>query len=107
MMLKVLIYAYVSAGVSSRKIARKLEEDMALRVLAGGGLPEALHHLRVPQAASQGFQGAVRAARADCPDGRCGESRYVSGGRHEDADRGEQAQGDELQADAAESAVSA
>ncbi|TNF90788.1 MAG: IS1182 family transposase, partial [Gammaproteobacteria bacterium] len=39
MMLKVLIYAYVSGVFSSRKIARKLEEDVAFRVLAAGNFP--------------------------------------------------------------------
>lgn len=41
MMLKVLVYAYVSGVFSSRKIARKLEEDVAFRVLAAGNFP---HH---------------------------------------------------------------
>jgi transposase len=40
MMLKVLIYGYVSGVFSSRKIARKLEEDVALRVLAAGNFPK-------------------------------------------------------------------
>lgn len=40
MMLKVLIYAYVSGVFSSRKIARKLEEDVAFRVLAAGNFPK-------------------------------------------------------------------
>ena len=40
MMLKVLIYAYVSAVFSSRKIARRLEEDVAFRVLAAGNFPK-------------------------------------------------------------------
>jgi transposase len=39
MMLKVLIYAYVSGVFSSRKIAGKLEEDVAFRVLAAGNFP--------------------------------------------------------------------
>ena len=39
MMLKVLIYAYATGVFSSRKIARKLEEDVALRVLAAGNFP--------------------------------------------------------------------
>lgn len=39
LMLKVLIYAYVSGVYSSRKIARKLEEDVAFRVLAAGNFP--------------------------------------------------------------------
>lgn len=36
MMVKVLIYAYASGIFSSRKIARRLEEDIAFRVLAAG-----------------------------------------------------------------------
>lgn len=40
MMLKVLVYAYVSGVFSSRKIARKLEEDLAFRVLAAGNFPK-------------------------------------------------------------------
>lgn len=39
MMLKVLIYAYASGVFSSRKIARKLEEDVAFRVLAADNFP--------------------------------------------------------------------
>jgi len=40
MMLKVLIYGYVSGVFASRKIARKLEEDVAFRVLAAGNFPK-------------------------------------------------------------------
>lgn len=40
MMLKILIYAYASGVFSSRKIARKLEEDVAFRVLAAGNFPK-------------------------------------------------------------------
>lgn len=40
MMLKVLIYAYATGVFSSRKIARKLEEDVAFRVLAAGNFPK-------------------------------------------------------------------
>lgn len=39
MMLKVLIYDYCSGTRSSRKIASKIEEDIAFRFLAGGNLP--------------------------------------------------------------------
>src|SRR6266699_6798032 len=39
MMLKILIYAYASGTFSSRRIARKLEEDVAFRVLAAGNFP--------------------------------------------------------------------
>jgi transposase len=39
MMVTVLVYAYATGTFSSRRIARKLEEDVAYRVLAAGNLP--------------------------------------------------------------------
>ena len=39
MMLKVLIYGYATGVVSSRALARKLQEDVAFRVLAAGNFP--------------------------------------------------------------------
>ena len=39
MMVKVLVYAYATGTFSSRRIARKLEEDVAYRVLAAGNFP--------------------------------------------------------------------
>jgi transposase len=39
MMVKVLVYAYATGVFSSRKIARKLHEDVAFRVLAAGNHP--------------------------------------------------------------------
>ncbi len=39
MMVTVLLYAYATGTFSSRRIARKLEEDVAYRVLAGGSFP--------------------------------------------------------------------
>ncbi len=40
MMVKVLIYAYATGTFSSRKIAQKIEEDVAYRVLAAGNFPQ-------------------------------------------------------------------
>ncbi|SFU32090.1 Transposase domain [Pseudoduganella namucuonensis] len=40
MMVKVLLYAYASGVFSSRKIARKLHEDVAFRVLGAGNFPK-------------------------------------------------------------------
>ena len=40
MVVKVLIYAYATGVFSSRAIARKLEEDVAFRVLAAGNFPQ-------------------------------------------------------------------
>ena len=39
MMVKVLVYGYATGVFSSRKIARKLHEDVALRVLAADNFP--------------------------------------------------------------------
>src|ERR1051325_5077319 len=41
MMVKILIYAYATGTFSSRRIAQKIEEDVAFRVLAAGNFP---HH---------------------------------------------------------------
>jgi transposase len=39
MMIKVKVYAYATVAFSSRKIARKLREDIAFRVLAASNFP--------------------------------------------------------------------
>jgi transposase len=39
MMVKVLLYGYATGVFSSRKLARKLHEDIALRVLGAGNFP--------------------------------------------------------------------
>src|SRR5690606_16066643 len=39
MMVKLLVYGYATGVFSSRKIARKLHEDVAFRVLAAGNFP--------------------------------------------------------------------
>jgi len=39
MMVKVLVYAYATGVFSSRKVAKKLREDMAFRVLAADNYP--------------------------------------------------------------------
>ncbi len=39
MMVKVLLYGYATGVFSSRKLARRLHEDVALRVLAAGNFP--------------------------------------------------------------------
>jgi transposase len=40
MMVKVLLYAYCKGVYSSRKIAQRLHEDVAFRVLAAGNTPD-------------------------------------------------------------------
>ena len=40
MMLKILIYGYATGTFSSRRIAQKVEEDVAFRVLGAGNFPQ-------------------------------------------------------------------
>ena len=40
MMVKILIYGYATGGFSSRGMAKKLEEDLAYRMLAAGNFPK-------------------------------------------------------------------
>jgi len=40
MMVKVLLYAYCNGVYSSRKIERRLQEDVAFRVLAANNQPD-------------------------------------------------------------------
>ena len=49
MMVKVLIYAYGTGTFSSRKMAGKLEEDIAFRMLAAGNFPRGARPIRVDQ----------------------------------------------------------
>ncbi len=47
MMVKILVYGYATGVLSSRRLAQKLEEDVAFRVLAAGNRPPASHPLRI------------------------------------------------------------
>ena len=53
MMVTVLIYAYATGVFSSRRIARRLHEDVAFRMLCGGSFPRHRTDLRVPPASSR------------------------------------------------------
>ena len=46
MLVKVLVYGYATGVFSSRKLARKLFEDVAFRVLGAGNFPVAPNDLR-------------------------------------------------------------
>lgn len=59
------------------------------------GLP---HHRRLPQAASGGTVGSVRAGAAAVPGGRSGQAGARGRGRHQAAGQRQPAQGDELPA---------
>jgi transposase len=67
MMVKVLLYAYCKGVYSSRKIAQRLHEDVAFRVLAAGNTPDfrtlSEFRRRHLQALSQLFYEVLRLAR--------------------------------------------
>ena len=52
MMLKVVVFGYATGVFSSRKIERKLHEDLAFRMLGAGNFPKhrTIRDLRVPPA---------------------------------------------------------
>ena len=84
MMVKVLVYAYVTGVYSSRRIAARLETDVAFMVLAAGNRP-ATGDLRVPAAEPWGVPGAAGGAGDDGGGDGAGGVREAVGGRHEDA----------------------
>ena len=54
MMVKVLLYGYCVGVVSSRRMAQRLHEDVAFRVLAANNTPDS-----APSGLSQGLSGAL------------------------------------------------
>ena len=97
MMVKVLVYAYATGVFSSRKIARKLHEDVAFRVLAAGNFPA---HRTVGdfrainlQELSELLVQVVRLAR-----NKAGQAGHDRRGRHEGQGQRDPPQGDELRA---------
>ena len=91
MMVKVLIYGYATGAFSSRKIARRLHEDVALRVLGAGDFPHrtirALHLLEL----------AICSCRS-CGWHASGPGQVGHGGDrwHQDQGQRQPPQGDEL-----------
>ena len=105
MMVKVLLYGYCTGVASSRRIARRLHEDIAFRVLAANNTPdfrtisdfrkdhlEALGGLFLQVLRAKVMQGTV-------PAGRTGEAGAHGAGRHQGQGQRIEAQGDELRAD--------
>ena len=99
MMLKVLIYGYATGVYSSRAIARKLEEDVAFRMLAAGNFPQhrTICEFRRRHLEDFGrlFVAVVGVAR-EMGLVRFGDAIFR---RHEGTSEGEQTQGYELRTD--------
>ena len=106
MMVKVLLYAYCVGVPSSRRIATRLHEDIAFRVLAANtrlprikyGVTLLPHHLGFSQGPPGGAVGTVSAGAGVLPAGRTGEVGTRGAGRHQGQGQRIEAQGDELQA---------
>ena len=108
MMTKVLVYGYCVGVFSSRRIQKRLQEDIAFQGVGGGqraGLP---HDLGFPEDPSGGAAGVVRAGAGDGA-GELGAVKRGAGvaGRDEGEGQRQQAQGDELRADAGEASATA
>ena len=77
MMVKVLLYGYCTGVASSRRIARRLQEDIAFRVLAANNTPDfRKDHL-------QALSGLFLEVLALWPAGGTGETGPRGLGRHE------------------------
>ena len=96
MMVKVLLYGYCIGVASSRRIAQRLHEDIAFRVLAANNTPVLPHHLRLPQGPPGGAVGVIPAGAGVLPAGGAGEVGSCGAGRHQGEGQRIQAQGDEL-----------
>ena len=99
MMVKVLLYGYCTGVASSRRIAQRLHEDIAFRVLAANNTPDFRTISDFRKGPSGGVGGVVPAGAGALPAGRTGEAGARGPGRHQGAGQRLQAQGDELRAD--------
>ena len=107
MLTKVLVYAYCVGVFSSRRIQRRLVEDVAFRVLAAGNAAGLSDDRRFSQAAFDGLARLLRAGAA--PGARAGRAAGRPRGARQQQDQGErvEAQGDELRPDAREATAAA
>ena len=96
MMVKVLIYAYATGTFSSRAVARKLEEDVAFRMLAAGNFPQHRTVCEFRRRHLAEFSELFVAGSAGGARDGTGAVRQALGRRDEGASEREQAQGDEL-----------
>ena len=67
MMVKVLLYAYCVGVPSSRRMAQRLHEDIAFRVLAANNYARFPHHLGLSQGPPDGAVGTVLAGAIAVP----------------------------------------
>ena len=103
MLTKVLVYAYCVGVFSSRKIQRRLAEDVAFRVLAAGNAPDFRTIADFRKTHLTALRGLLRAGAA--AGARAGRAAGGPRGARREQDQGErvEAQGDELRTGCARS----
>ena len=74
MMVKVLVYAYCVGAPSSRRIEKRLHEDIAFRVLAANNTPRLPHHLRLPQGTPGSAGRSLSKGAGAMPPSRAGQA---------------------------------
>ena len=99
MMVKVLLYGYCIGVASSRRIAQRLHEDIAFRVLAANNTPDfrTISDFRKDHLGA--LSGLFLQVLAFCQRSGAGEVGSCGAGRHQGEGQRIQAQGDELSAD--------
>ena len=105
MMVKVLLYGYCNGVASSRRIARRLHEDIPFRVLAANNTPDFRTVSDFRKDHLEALAVSVFAGAGVVPAGRTGEAGARGAGRHQGEGQCLQAQGDELRADEREGSV--
>ena len=97
MMVKVLLYGYCVGVASSRRIAQRLHEDIAFRVLAANNTPDfrTISDFRKDNLAT--LSGSVSAGVGVVSAGGAGEAGSRGAGRRQGQGQRIEAQGDELQ----------
>lgn len=93
MMLALLIYAYCTGERSSRRIERRLVEDVAFRVVAANQQPDQRHHRPVPCHSRERDRGVVRPG--PCALLPAGAAASGAGGDRRDSDGGQRLEGGE------------
>ena len=99
MMVKVLLYGYCVGVASSRRIAQRLHEDIAFRVLAANNTPDFRTISDFRKDNLEAAVGPVLAGIGVVPAGGSGEAGSRGVGRDQGEGQRIQAQGDELRSD--------
>ena len=102
MMVKVLLYGYCVGVASSRRIAQRLHEDIAFRVLAANNTPDFRTISDFRKDNLQALSGLFVQVLALCQQAGSGEAGSCGVGRHEGEGERIEAQSHELQEDEGE-----